>query len=52
MQQHQYLQDFVAIHRHFVGFFEVLYIIAGEARNYVYTIEESHNVAVNSHETL
>ena len=52
MLLHQYLRRFVAIHRHIVGFFEVLYIIAGFARNYVYTIEESHRVAVNSHETL
>ena len=52
MQLHQYLQRFVAIHRHFVGFFEVLYIIAGFGRNYVYKVEESDKVAVNSHKTL
>ena len=42
----------MAIHSHVVGFFEVLYIIAGFARNYVYKVEESDKVAVNSHKTL
>ena len=40
------------MYSHFVGFFEVLHIIAGFARNYVYKVEESDKVAVNSHKTL
>ena len=39
----------MAIHRHIVGFFEVLYIIAGFARNYVYNVEESQDLAANSY---